>query len=158
MRTRVELRRLQMPGSRTALPVVQRVPPRVLVATAVALLLLAVVDATQPDPEIDSAASAVFRFAKTIGDGMVLQSSPKRAIVWGFCSPHATVSVAFAGKSLQAAVGPDLATGNATTWRVLLPPTNASFDQHVIAAMSGGTTLTIRAMFGDVFMCTGQVG
>ena len=137
-----------------------------LFAAAVGLLMLgiaaddtaaATTTEAQQLAETRPARVPIFRYAKSIGSGMVLQSSPKRAIVWGFCSPQAKVSVAFGGKIIQAAVGPDHATGNETTWRVLLPATDASYDPHTVSATADGTTLTISVLFGDVFMCTGQV-
>jgi len=98
-----------------------------------------------------------FRFAKAVSDGMILQSAPKPAMVWGFCDTDAKVSVSFNGKSIDATVGPDQATGSMTTWRALLPATPASFDLHSLTATSAGVTLTLRdVMFGDVWVCSGQ--
>ena len=98
-----------------------------------------------------------FRFAATVGDGMILAAAPKRAMVWGFCAPGATVDVAFAGSRYPATIAPDQATGALTTWRVLLPATASSFAQHSLNVTSGSETITLRDfMFGEVWVCSGQ--
>jgi len=48
-----------------------------------------------------------FRFAKAVSDGIVLQSAPKQAMVWGFCDAKAQVVVGFNGANIAATVGPD---------------------------------------------------
>ena len=104
------------------------------------------------------AATEVFGFAKAVGSGMVLASAPKQAMVWGFAPPGATVEVGFGGSSIAATIGPDQADGALNTWRALLPATAASFDAHNITATSAGTTLTLAdVMFGEVWVCSGQV-
>jgi sialate O-acetylesterase len=89
---------------------------------------------------------------------MVLAASPKQAMVWGFCDPGAKVDVALGGKKIAATVGPDQADGKLTTWRALLPATAASFTTHNITATSAGNTITLAdVMFGEVWVCSGQV-
>ena len=100
---------------------------------------------------------APFRFAKAVGDGMILQASPKHSMIWGFVDANATVSVEFNGQKIGAVVGPDQARGLMSTWRAVLPPTPASFDEYNITATSGNVTLTLsKVMFGDVWICSGQ--
>ena len=100
---------------------------------------------------------APFRFAKAVADGMVLQAAPKRSMIWGFVDANATVVVEFNGKKTAAIVGPDQARGLMSTWRAVLPPTPASFDEYNITATSGNVTLKLSGvMFGDVWICSGQ--
>ena len=89
---------------------------------------------------------------------MVLAAAPKRAMVWGFCKAGDKVVVTLdGGAPVAATVGPDQATGKTTTWRALLPATEASFAKHTITATTGGLTLTLSAvMFGEVWICSGQ--
>jgi sialate O-acetylesterase len=98
-----------------------------------------------------------FRFAKAVGNGMILAAAPKQAMIWGFCEKEGKVTVGIAGKIISATVGPDQADGKLTTWRVLLPATKASFDTHNITASSSNVTLTLAdVMFGEVWVCSGQ--
>ena len=60
-----------------------------------------------------------FNLSNTLGDGMVLQRAPQSAVVWGFGTPGAKISLDFSGESLSAVVD-----GN-STWRMTLPPTPA---------------------------------
>ena len=100
-----------------------------------------------------------FGFAKALGDGMVLAAAPKQAMVWGFCDAGASVDVSIdGGATVKAAIGPDQATGALTTWRLKLPATKASFANHTITASSGGKTATLSGvLFGEVWICSGQV-
>lgn len=86
-----------------------------------------------------------FRFASTFGDGMVLQAAPSQAMVWGFCSPGASVSLQFGRLSLPASV-------SGTVWKVALPPTPSSMTEiQNITAKSGDKTISItNVLFGDV--------
>ena len=61
-----------------------------------------------------------FNLSNTLGDGMVLQRAPQSAVVWGFGTPGAKISLDFSGESLSAVVD-----GN-STWRMTLPPTPAT--------------------------------
>jgi hypothetical protein len=99
-----------------------------------------------------------FRFAKAVSDGMVLQSAPNEAMVWGFCSENtSSVTVTFQNRSIAATVGPDQAQGTMTTWRALLPPISAGFTEHSLSVTDGNSTLTLQGiLFGDVWICSGQ--
>jgi hypothetical protein len=99
-----------------------------------------------------------FGFAKAFGSGMVLAAAPKQAMVWGFCKPGASVSVSLDGDApIHATIGPDQATGALTTWRVKLPATDAGFTNHSITATSAGKTVSLSsALFGEVWVCSGQ--
>jgi sialate O-acetylesterase len=96
----------------------------------------------------------VFRFASSQGDGMVLQASPSLAMVWGFC-PTGTASVTVrlgADTTVHASI-------NGSVWAAQLPPTPSSMtDTHTITATAGDATISLReVLFGDVWVCSGQV-
>lgn len=100
-----------------------------------------------------------FRFAKVVASGMVLQSAPQQAMVWGFCATGATVSISFQNHTIPAIVEVDARAplNHTTTWRALLPPVEASFDEHSITATSGTVTISLKGvLFGDVWICSGQ--
>ena len=118
-----------------------------------------------PDSQVDrkfmhASKETYFRLASVLGNGMVLASHPKQAMVWGFCRSDDEVKVLFNGHTLRANVAPDHAIGDQTTWRVLLPATEASFDPYEITVISSVSTdynLTLSdVMFGDVWVCGGQ--
>ena len=113
-------------------------------------LVLAV--ALQPSPP----PAPVFRFASVHTSHMVLQAAPLRSAVWGFCSPHDTVSVTFNGTVIPASVTTRGATNS--TWTALLPATAPSFQPYEISAASTleESTMTISdVLFGDVWVCSG---
>ena len=101
--------------------------------------------------------AASFGFSNVYGDGMVLQSAPRRAMVWGVC-PHGgdQVEARFGSAVLNASVA--LYGGN-WTWAVTLPPTAASFAEHdvvVTSAAAGRSIRLAKVLFGDVWVCSGQ--
>jgi sialate O-acetylesterase len=99
--------------------------------------------------------AAPFRWSNAMGDGMVLQSSPALAVVWGFAPKGAKVSVTFGGKSIAAEAGTFIGE---TTFTAKLPATPASLtEMHNITATSGTDTITLGdVLFGDVWVCSGQ--
>ena len=127
-----------------------------MMASLLVLLVAAVVHNSTPTPKL-----APFRFANMHGDGMVLQSAPRAAAVWGFLPAsvpvHATESTGgtlepFSTHADEVVVMVSL-DGGATivanirlqpcgnwTWTAVLPPTLASFTNHTITA-----TLSVRA-------------
>jgi hypothetical protein len=128
-----------------------------LILLAARLLLLPAADGLARGLVHEHPVDPAFRLASTFGDGMVLAAAPKQAMVWGFCEPGATVTVALDGAAAAATVGPDHATGNATTWRALLPATAAGFTNHTVTATDGKQTLSLAAvLFGEVWVCSGQ--
>ena len=96
-----------------------------------------------------------FRFASTLGDGMVLQQWPAHAVVWGFgvvAGPDVTVHMGTPGVAV---------TGRVSTtgmWQVHLPPTNGSMTAtYSITAMQGDMQATLTdVLFGDLWVCSGQ--
>ena len=93
-----------------------------------------------------------FNLSNTLGDGMVLQRAPQSAVVWGFGTPGAKISLHFSGESLSAVVD-----GN-STWRMTLPPTPATKTGTTLTFSDGTDHLALKdVLFGDVFLCSGQV-
>ena len=94
---------------------------------------------------------ASFNLSNTLGDGMVLQRAPKSAVVWGFGTPGAKISLDFSNKVLSAVVD-----GN-STWRMTLPPTPATKTGTTLTFTDGTDQLSLKdVLFGDVFLCSGQ--
>ena len=108
------------------------------------------VDVGPPPPPVPPLPS--FRFATVYSDHMVLQREPSQASIWGFASPGASVSV-------KAGVATAIATADAGgIWRASLPPQPASTTPVVLSASSSGKTITVNdVLFGDVWVCSGQV-
>ena len=100
-----------------------------------------------PTPPLPS-----FRFATVYSDHMVLQREPSQASIWGFASAGASVSVKVGAATATA-------TSDASgIWRASLPPQPASTIPAVLSASSGGKTITVNdVLFGDVWVCSGQV-
>jgi sialate O-acetylesterase len=96
-----------------------------------------------------------FRFAQVYSDHMVLQREPQTASIWGFSAPGASVA-------LKAGVATATATATASPagiWRASLPAQPASSTPVTLTATSGGATISIKdVLFGDVWVCSGQVG
>jgi hypothetical protein len=108
-------------------------------------------EGTPPPP------AAPFRFSSAYSDDMVLQQAPQQAVVWGFAPAGSKVSVAFMGTSIAAPVAPYMGE---STFMVKLPATPSSLtEMHNITATSDGKTITLaNVLFGDVWVCSGQVG
>ena len=110
-----------------------------------------------PRPPIEptlllGAATRAF-LSRTLGDHMVLQAAPQKAVVWGATTPGAVVTTTFDGVNRTATA--DL-NG---TWRQQLPPTPASsLQSHLLlfASSSGETAKLQDVLFGEVFVCGGQ--
>ena len=99
---------------------------------------------------------SAFNLSNTLGDGMVLQRAPQRAVVWGFAHPSITnVTAIFMGKPLLPAATVNTSTG---VWRQILPATAASLVPTTLAFTgSDGSTQHLRnVLFGDVLLCSGQ--
>ena len=107
---------------------------------------------TAPAP----APPAAFRFATSQSDDMILQMAPLQATVWGFAAEGAAVSVGFNGQTIAASAGKWLGE---PTWIATLPATAGSVSHmHNITATSEGVTITLsNILFGEVYVCSGQV-
>lgn len=94
------------------------------------------------------------RFAHSYGDHMVLQAGPKQqAVVWGYCDKGTTeVTVGVDEHSVQASVV-------GTTWKAVLPPMPSSDKAYTVSAVDNfHKTVAINdVLFGDVWVCSGQV-
>ena len=124
---------------------------------AVALQLCTLTVARGPAAATGSDASPAFRFSSAYSDGMVLQSRPQQAIVWGLCPPGDVVTVEVAGEKIAATTQE---YGGNSTWTAVLPAMPASFDGQLVTATSakatGNRTITLSVLFGDVWVCSGQ--
>ena len=98
---------------------------------------------------------AGFRWSNAHSDGMVLQSAPAQAVVWGFVADGAKVSVSFGGQSVPVETGTYVGE---SVFTATLPATPASLtSMHNITATSGKETITLgNVLFGDVWVCSGQ--
>ncbi|XP_024413174.1 sialate O-acetylesterase isoform X1 [Desmodus rotundus] len=105
-------------------------------------------------------AAADFRFASHIHHHMVLQKEPAGAVIWGYGTPGATVTVTLRQDQdiLTRKVTPVKAHSN--TWMVVLDPVKAGGPYEVLAQQTFGRrnlTLSIHdVLFGDVWLCSGQ--
>ena len=91
--------------------------------------------------------------SRTLGDHMVLQAAPQKAIVWGATTAGAVVTTTFKGVNRTATADHN------GTWRQQLPPTPASYLQsHLLlfTSSSGETAKLQDVLFGEVFVCGGQ--
>lgn len=105
----------------------------------------------------------------TLGSHMVLQRAPQQAVVWGFTAPGSTVATTMtpAGACNAKITGACRATTFHTiadtkgTWRQKLPATPASKMPYNFSFTSSSPQKESAAiadvLFGDVFLCGGQV-
>jgi len=94
----------------------------------------------------------LFFLSHTLGNHMVLQRAPQRAVVWGNTAAKAVVTTTFNGRVY-------VATADSTgTWRQTLPATKASKTSYKLTfnSSSGETTSLTDVLFGDVYICGGQ--
>jgi hypothetical protein len=99
-----------------------------------------------------SLVSAQFALSDTLGNHMVLQRGQKGALVWGFDAAGATVKTVFQGTQYTSTAGSD------GIWRQRLPPTAAGGPYNIIFSSStGGAAALDDVLFGDVYICGGQV-
>ena len=92
--------------------------------------------------------------SRTLGSNMVLQRAPKSAVIFGAVKDQSEkVSLSFKGQKIEAVVSPD------GTWRATLPPTPASKTPLSIdiQSSSGESATLTNILFGDVYLCSGQV-
>lgn len=132
--------------------------------TVASLILAAQIDAAAPR-------STPLKFAATLGDEMVLQSSPAEAIVWGpLGSTASAVSVSWhqqvagGGSGSPEEKQPPPVDAKIQDWLGLkiwtakLPPVRASFDRYTITASpnQGAPASIANVTFGEVWLCSGQ--
>ena len=98
-----------------------------------------------------------FTFAHVYTDSMVLQRAPHSASIWGWSTPGAKVTVSIEKKG-AAQVSQSAVANTKGQWRVSLPPQPASSEP--VKSQANDSTETIEVsdvLFGDVFVCSGQV-
>ena len=102
--------------------------------------------------EIHSSCTQINSRTKLIAR-QVLQRAPASAVVWGFAPPETKVVATFGKHEMSAT------TDNTSVWRIKLPPTPATKSPQTIAfkASTGETAVLSDVLFGDVYVCGGQV-
>lgn len=92
-------------------------------------------------------------FFTTVMHTKVLQRAPASAVVWGFAPPQTKVVATFGGHVITAT------TDKTSVWRAKLPPTPATKTPQTISfkASTGETAVLSDVLFGDVYVCGGQV-
>ncbi|KAH0515522.1 sialate O-acetylesterase [Microtus ochrogaster] len=117
------------------------------------LLLLIIVRASR-------SAGVGFRFASYIDNYMVLQKEPSGAVIWGFGTPGATVTVTLCQGQETLTKKVTSVKAHSNTWMVVLDPMEPGGPFEVMAQQTLGTTnVTLRVhdvLFGDVWLCSGQ--
>ena len=119
------------------------------------------VDPTGTHQHPDTNLAAV-RFASALGSSMVLQQAPASAQLWGTGPPNGAlgVTVQRAGQrahavfaSISVTIGPD------GSWLAKLPPVEASSTTTFTVTAKSGASIAVLTdiVFGDVFVCGGQV-
>lgn len=94
--------------------------------------------------------SAELTVSKLFGDGMVLQRD-KPVKVWGWADKGETVTVGFAGQSVEAK------TDAAGKWVVTFEPMEASFESRNLVIADKKETLALKdILVGEVWVCGGQ--
>ena len=102
------------------------------------------------------------RFANTLGNHMVLQRAPQRAIVWGFGDSNTLTTLKMNDKIYTTMSESKITNEKGESiWSVTLDPVSdeGPFDIHVSQPSTNGTNVTITltdVLFGDVWLCSGQ--
>ncbi|XP_019565981.2 sialate O-acetylesterase isoform X1 [Rhinolophus sinicus] len=105
-------------------------------------------------------AGAGFRFASYIDNHMVLQKKPAGAVIWGYGTSGATVTVTLCQHQETIMRKVTAVKTYSSSWMVILDPMKAGGPYEVMAEQTfGGRNLTLRVhdvLFGDVWLCSGQ--
>ncbi|ERE75812.1 sialate O-acetylesterase-like protein [Cricetulus griseus] len=101
-----------------------------------------------------------FRFGSYIDNYMVLQKEPSGAVIWGFGTPGATVTVTLCQGQNTFKKKVTTVKAHSNTWVVVLDPMKPGGPYEVMAKQTFGiTNVTLRIhdiLFGDVWLCSGQ--
>ncbi|XP_061262263.1 sialate O-acetylesterase isoform X6 [Bos javanicus] len=101
-----------------------------------------------------------FRFASYIDDYMVLQREPAGAVIWGYGTPRATVTVTLCRDQEPIMKKGTRVKADSNTWTVVLDPMKPGGPYEVMAQQTlGRINFTLRVhdvLFGDVWLCSGQ--
>ncbi|XP_078023370.1 sialate O-acetylesterase [Epinephelus lanceolatus] len=93
------------------------------------------------------------RFASYYGDHMVLQKSPESAVLWGYGSDGAPVTLILSGPTKQKTSPVTVTNG---IWRVTLDPVEAGGPYNVTAVTKDSNATLKDVLFGDIWLCGGQ--
>ncbi|KAL7400798.1 hypothetical protein ABVT39_017977 [Epinephelus coioides] len=93
------------------------------------------------------------RFASYYGDHMVLQKSPESAVLWGYGSDGAQVTLILSGPTKQKTSPVTVTNG---IWRVTLDPVEAGGPYNVTAVTKDSNATLTDVLFGDIWLCGGQ--
>ncbi|XP_008056032.1 sialate O-acetylesterase [Carlito syrichta] len=108
----------------------------------------------------DRSAGTGFRFASYIDNYMVLQKEPAGAVIWGFGTPGATVTVTLCQGQKTIMKKVTSVKAHSDTWTVVLDPMKAGGPFEVMAQQTlrrMNFSLTVHdVLFGDVWLCSGQ--
>ncbi|XP_039620043.1 LOW QUALITY PROTEIN: sialate O-acetylesterase [Polypterus senegalus] len=99
-----------------------------------------------------------FGFASYYGDHMVLQREPARAVIWGYGSNEANVTLTLLGHVINVSQIAQVVDGK---WKAVLPPMKPGGPFTLVAQQeSTNGNVTVRKindiLFGDVWLCGGQ--
>ncbi|XP_047283089.1 sialate O-acetylesterase isoform X2 [Homo sapiens] len=108
----------------------------------------------------DRSAGIGFRFASYINNDMVLQKEPAGAVIWGFGTPGATVTVTLRQGQETIMKKVTSVKAHSDTWMVVLDPMKPGGPFEVMAQQTlEKINFTLRVhdvLFGDVWLCSGQ--
>ncbi|KAL4688072.1 hypothetical protein H8957_004718 [Semnopithecus entellus] len=108
----------------------------------------------------DRSAGIGFRFASYINNDMVLQKEPAGAVIWGFGTPGAAVTVTLHQGQETIMKKVTSVKAHSDTWMVVLDPMKAGGPFEVMAQQTlEKMNFTLRVhdvLFGDVWLCSGQ--
>ncbi|XP_032140982.1 sialate O-acetylesterase isoform X1 [Sapajus apella] len=108
----------------------------------------------------DKSAGIGFRFASYISNNVVLQKEPAGAVIWGFGTPGATVTVTLCQGQETIMKKVTSVKAHSNTWMVVLDPMKPGGPFEVMAQQTlEKINFTMRVhdvLFGDVWLCSGQ--
>lgn len=118
--------------------------------TRLGVLCFGLLVVVAPPAAADTAPSPL-RLPAIVSDGMVLQRD-KPVAVWGWDSPHALVTVTFAGRTTTATTGAD------GRWMTQLGPLAMSSEPRdlLVTSSAGGSRRVRDVLVGEVWLCAGQ--
>jgi len=107
-----------------------------------------------------TSADVGFRFAAYINNYMVLQKEPAGAVIWGYGTSGATVTVTLYQQQEAIMKKVTSVKARSHSWMVVLDPMKPGGPYKVMAQQTfGRKNITLRVhdvLFGDVWLCSGQ--
>lgn len=105
-------------------------------------------------------AGIIFRFASYIGDHMVLQKEPAGAVIWGYSTLEADVTVTLSQHGKVIMKKATNVRAYSDSWMVVLDPMKAGGPYELMAQQTteimNNTVFVRDVLFGDVWICSGQ--